>query len=101
MIMPTEQTPVAELPSPIQCVLGSIVAGAMSYGMYILTTNIAIKFASQPISNTTNLAINIAATVRTLLIGICALGTAVFGIIAVSLFALGIQVALSGDRKTS
>jgi hypothetical protein len=93
-----ERTPTTELPSTLQCWSSAIVAGGMSYGMYILLSNTVIKFASKPIGGTTNLAINIAATVRTLLVGICALGVAVFGIIAVSLFALGIQVAVSGRK---
>jgi hypothetical protein len=84
------------LPSPFQCFTSSLVAGGMSAGMYMLTSNIATHFAAKPIDEqTSTLAIRVAVTVRTLLVGITALGMAVFGIIGVSLFALGIQVLLN------
>jgi Protein of unknown function (DUF3082) len=47
----------------------------------------------------TTMAVNIATAVRTLVVGSTALGAAVFGIIAVGLFALGIQVAISGKQS--
>jgi hypothetical protein len=86
------------LPSPLRCLTGAIVSGGMAIGLYSLTGKIAITFAAQPTGNRTTMAVNIAAAVKTLVLGSTALGTAVFGIIAVSLVGLAIQVAIKGNR---
>jgi hypothetical protein len=91
--------PVNTLPSPLRCLTGAIVSGAMAIALYGLTSNIATTFATKPIGNRTTLAVNIAAAVRTLVLGSTALGTAVFGIIGVSLVGLAVQVAIKGDRQ--
>jgi Protein of unknown function (DUF3082) len=64
-----------------------------------MTSNIATTFATKPMEHKTTMAVNIATAVRTLVVGSTALGAAVFGIIAVGLFALGIQVALGGKQS--
>lgn len=94
----TNPEPVNTLPSPLRCLTGAIVSGAMAIGLYSLTSNIAITFATKPTSHRTTMAVNIAAAVRTLVLGSTALGTAVFGIIAVSLVGLAIQVAIKGNQ---
>jgi hypothetical protein len=86
------------LPSPLRSLTGALVSGSMAIALYSLTTNIATTFATKPISNRTTMAVNIAAAVRTLVLGSTALGTAVFGIIAVSLVGLAIQVAIQGNE---
>jgi hypothetical protein len=87
--------PEPNLPSPLRCLTGSLIAGVMSFALYTLTSNIATTFATRPMAQKTTMAANIAAAVRTLVIGSTALGAAVFGIIAVGLVALAIQVALT------
>jgi Protein of unknown function (DUF3082) len=47
----------------------------------------------------TTMAVNIAAAVRTLVVGSTALGMAVCGIIAVGLIGLGIQSAITGKQS--
>ncbi len=93
---PTENS----LPSPLRCLTGSLIAGAMSLALSTMTSNIATTFATKPMSHKTTMAVNIATAVRTLVVGSTALGAAVFGIIAVGLVALAVQVALSSKQNS-
>jgi Protein of unknown function (DUF3082) len=95
----TTTPPEKTLPSPLNCAIGSAIAGMMSFALYAMTSNIATTFATKPMGHKTTMAVNIAAAVRTLVVGSTALGAAVFGIVAVGLFALGIQVAISGKQS--
>lgn len=97
----TETTPPeTTLPSPLRCLTGSLIAGAMSIAMYTMTSKIATTFATKPMIQKTNMAVNIATAVRTLVVGSTALGAAVFGIISIGLIALAIQVAFSKPRSS-
>lgn len=87
--------PERSLPSPLSCLTGALIAGTMSIGLYTMTSKIATTFATNPMIQKTNMANNIAAAVRTLVVGSTALGAAVFGIISVGLVGLAIQVAFS------
>ncbi|MFE4108323.1 DUF3082 domain-containing protein [Almyronema epifaneia] len=84
--------------SPWRCFLGSLVAGGLGWLLYRLFSAIALTFANKPIASTNVTAINIAAAVRTLVMGIVALGAGVFGVAALGLFALGIQITLQRLR---
>jgi hypothetical protein len=90
--------PETTLPSPLRCLTGALIAGTMSIAMYVMTSKIATTFATRPMIQKTNMANNIAAAVRTLVVGSTALGAAVFGIVALGLFALAIQVLFSKPR---
>ena len=92
--------PQPTLPTPLRCLTGSLIAGTMSIAMYAMTSRIATTFATRPMVQKTNMAVNIATAVRTLVVGSTALGAAVFGIIAIGLVALAIQVLLT-NKKTS
>jgi hypothetical protein len=87
--------PETTLPSPLRCLTGSLIAGTMSIAMYTMTSKIATTFATRPMVQKTNMAVNIATAVRTLVVGSTALGAAVLGIIAIGLVALAIQVAFN------
>lgn len=92
--------PQTTLPSPLRCLTGSLIAGMMSIAMYTMTSKIATTFATKPMIQKTNMAVNIATAVRTLVVGSTALGAAVFGIIAIGLIGLAIQVAFSKTRSS-
>jgi site-specific recombinase len=94
----TQTTPSQPLPSPLRCLTGSLIAGTMSIAMYAMTSKIATTFATKPMIQKTTMANNIAAAVRTLVVGSTALGAAVFGIIAIGLIGLAIQVALTKPK---
>ena len=87
--------PERSLPSPLSCLTGALIAGTLSIGLYTMTSKIATTFATNPMIQKTTMANNIAAAVRTLVVGSTALGAATCGIISVGLVGLALQVAFS------
>jgi Protein of unknown function (DUF3082) len=94
-------SPENNLPTPLRCLTGSLIAGIMSIAMYTMTSKIATTFATKPMIQKTNMAINIATAVRTLVVGSTALGAAVCAIISIGLIGLAIQVAFSKQRSNA
>jgi hypothetical protein len=92
-------TPPKKMPSPLDCLGGSGVSGAIALGAAALTRNIAQTFAAHPIHSTNRLTLSIGTAVRTLVVGVGALGTFVFGFVAVGLIALAIQLLIKGLIK--
>lgn len=86
-------------PTLWSCWSGSAVSGAIAVGGYFLTLSIATSFASKPLPTGSSFAQNIAVAVRTLIVGMGALATGIFGIVALGLFLLGIQVGVQRLRK--
>jgi hypothetical protein len=84
--------PQPALPSPLSCLTGSLIAGTMSIAMYTMTVKIATTFATHPMTQKTTMAVNIAAALKTLVVGATALGTGISGIIAIGLVGLALQV---------
>jgi hypothetical protein len=91
----------APAPSPVRCIGGSIVAGAIAVVLYRLTSSIAIAFASKPLHTDNFTTQRISAAVRTLIIGLSSLGTGIFALAAFGLFALGIQLLLQRSKGES
>ncbi len=89
------------MPSPLQCILGSLVAGVIACVLYGMTSSITLSFASKPLQYHNVTTANIAVAVRTLVVGLSALGTGVFGLAAMGLFGLGIQVLVEKARQRS
>jgi hypothetical protein len=81
------------LPSPLRCLSGALVAGVMAFFLYTMTSKIATTFAAKPVQGKSDAAMNIAVAVRTLLVGMTSLGTAVFTIIGVGLILLALKIA--------
>ena len=67
--------------------------------MYFLTAAIAQTFATKPIHSDNLAVVNIASAVRTLVVGMSALGTGIFGLVAVGLVALAMQILLTKKRE--
>lgn len=99
----TEPTPTQEpetqsntsskaLPGPLRCLSGAVVAGGLAIALYSLTSSIGANFASKPIQSDNFTVVNITVAVRTLVVGVSALATGIFGLIAIGLAALAIQV---------
>jgi hypothetical protein len=86
--------PAKSQPTVLRCVMGSLIASAFAFGMYSLTMSIALSFASKPVHSDNITVIKIGVAVRTLVVGMAALGTGVFGIAAVGLLLLGVQIML-------
>lgn len=96
---PTPQTPQA--PTPLRCVLGSIVAGIIAFALYNMTSAIALSFATKPIQSDNLTVQRISAAVRTLVVGLSTMGTGIFSLAAIGLFALGIQLLLTKSKDSS
>jgi hypothetical protein len=86
----------------LRCFTGATIAGGLAYALYLLTLSIVQSFANTPLPSGDNyIATNIAIAVRTLVMGVSALGTGVFGIAALGLIALGIQLVVQHLRQPS
>ena len=101
MTNPTPTKTPDTLTSPIRCFVGASISGGLTFALYSLTVSIAQAFAAKPLSSTNTLTINIAVAVRTLVTGVSALATGVFGLVAVGLVALGIQIIIQRLTKES
>ena len=78
--------------SPLRCFSGSFVAGTLAILVYRMMIAIATTFANKPVTSDNPTVINLSAAVRTLVVGMVALGAGVFGIAALGLFLLGVQI---------
>lgn len=96
---PTENPSTPSKASPLNCLIGSIVAGGLAYAIFNLMNAIAISFASKPITTSNEVVFRITIAVRTLVVGMTALGTGIFGLVAVGLFGLMIQTLI--QKKAS
>lgn len=79
-------------PTPLRCLTGAVIAGGLASALYSLTASIAQSFAAKPIHSDNALVVRISAAVRTLVVGVSTLATGVFGLVAVALVALAVQV---------
>ena len=66
----------------------------MAYALYLLTVSISETFASKPPTSSSMLAIRISIMVRTLVMGMSALGTTIFAFTTLGVTALGIQLLI-------
>ncbi|MDB9526641.1 DUF3082 domain-containing protein [Oscillatoria sp. CS-180] len=72
---------------------GSLIAGTIAILFAKMLSAIATSFANKPVTSDNITVINLSAAVRTLVLGIVALGTGVFGMAAVGLLLLGAKMA--------
>lgn len=86
-------------PTVLRCVTGSLMAGGFAAALYALTLSIAQTFANKPIHSDNATVINIAAAVRTLVMGIVALGGGVFAFASVGLMLLAVQLLIQKLAK--
>ena len=91
--------PTRQPPSPLRCILGAIVAGFIASLMWKLTNSIAISFASTPIDSPNMIVVRMSTAVRTLVVGMSSLGTGIFGLAAVGLTGLAIQLILTKPKQ--
>ncbi|WP_017653354.1 DUF3082 domain-containing protein [Fortiea contorta] len=94
---PENETPAQS--TPLRCLLGATVSGGLGYAMYSLMIAIATNFAAKPIHSDNQLVIRITSAIRTLVVGVVALGAGICGIIAIGLLALGVQLLLQKWTK--
>ncbi len=85
--------------TPLRCLLGATISGALAYGIYLLTKAIAITFATKPILSDNLFVQRIGSAVRTLVLGVASLGTFIFGFVAIGLILLALQLSLQALWK--
>ena len=87
--------------SPLSCLLGAIVAGGIAYFFYHAAGVIAGIFAQNQIQSDNFIVMRMSAAVRTLVIGIFALGAGVFGMASLGLTGLGLQTIFAKKPEVS
>jgi len=85
--------------SPLRCLTGAVISGGMGFAVYSLMIAIATNFATKPIHSINPLVVKISSAVRTLVVGVVALGSGIFGIVAIGLLALGVQLLVQQLTK--
>jgi hypothetical protein len=78
----------------MRCFSGASISGAIATALYFLTTAIAQTFASKPVPSGNQFAVKISIAVRTLVVGLSTLATAIFAIATLGLIALGIKLLI-------
>jgi Protein of unknown function (DUF3082) len=78
--------------TPFNCLMASLISGGLAFAVYSLMAAIIQTYANKPVVADNEIVLRITVAVRTLVIGVAALGTGVFGFVAVGLFLLGLQV---------
>lgn len=86
-------------PTPLRCITGAVMSGGLGYALYLLMISIATTFAKKPIHSDNQLVISLTSAVRTLVVGIVALGTGIFAIVTVGLLALAVQLLVQQFTK--
>lgn len=87
--------------TPLKCFFSSIISGGFAYAIYLLFNSIVQTYAGKAITSTNPFVINLTSAVRTLVMGVVALATGVFGMVAIGLFLLGIQLTIQGIKGAS
>jgi hypothetical protein len=85
--------------SPLRCVTGAIISGGLGYALYSLMIAIATSFANKPIHSDNQLVVRLTSAVRTLVVGLVALGSGIFVLVAVGLLALAVQLLVQKLTK--
>ncbi|OUL37420.1 hypothetical protein BV372_02300 [Nostoc sp. T09] len=86
--------------SPLRCVTGAIISGGLGYALYSLMIAIATSFANKPIHSDNQLVVRLTSAVRTLVVGLVALGSGIFALVAVGLLALAVQILVQKLKKS-
>ena len=80
--------------TPLRCLLGLSISAALAWGLYSLTSAIAITFATKPILSQNQIVQRIGSAVRTLVLGVASMATFIFGFVAIGLILLAIQLVI-------
>jgi len=98
---PSPEAVINPPPTPLKCFVGSVLAGVFAYAAYLMTSAIAQSFATHKIASTSLAVQRISSAVRTLVIGMTTLGAGVFGLAAIGLLGLAIQLLLQRRDSAS
>lgn len=84
--------------TPIRCFTGSAISGGLGFAAYLLSKAIILTYTTMPINFNNQLAVRIATTVRTLVMGLTVMATFLFGMVTVGLVALGIKLIIDNSK---
>jgi Protein of unknown function (DUF3082) len=84
--------------TPMRCFTGSSISGVFAIGSYLLTKSVILTYSNMPVKFNNAMAIRIATTVRTLIMGITTMATFVFVMVTIGLFALGIKLVIENMK---
>ncbi|WP_315789695.1 DUF3082 domain-containing protein [Fischerella sp. JS2] len=87
-----EETQTQAKATPLRSLIGAVISGALAFAAYSLMSAIATSFAAKPLHSDNVIVLRISSAVRTLVLGIAALGSGVFALVAIGLVALAIQL---------
>ena len=85
--------------TPFRCFSAAILSGGIAYLCYLMFNSIVHTYAAKAVTSSNPIVVNLTAAVRTMVMGVVALGTGVFGVVAIGLFLLGIQVTIQSLKK--
>ena len=80
--------------TPVRCLSNAAVLGAIATALYFLTQSVAQTYANQSIHSDNYIVVQMSVTVRTLVLGLCMLGTGVFSFLTVGLIFVAIQLSV-------
>lgn len=89
----------SEKTTPLRCFVSSGISGGIAYLCYLMLSSIVNTYAGKAVTSSNPIVIKLTSAVRTMVMGGVALGTGVFGMVAIGLFLLGIQVTLQSFKK--
>lgn len=90
----SEIEPQSQKVTPWKCLVGASISGGLAIACFYMMHSVATVFATKPITFTNPISINLAIAVRTLVVGITALATGIFGIVAIGLILLAMQLII-------
>ena len=84
--------------TPMRCFTGAGISGVSAWVCYLLTKSVILTYATKPITFNNPIAVNIASTVRTLIMGMTTLATFIFLMVTIGLLALGVKLLIEGKK---
>lgn len=85
--------------TPFRCVTGSLVSAVFGFAAYKLMISIVVTYSNKPVNVDNEFALRISSMVRTLVIGVTALATCIFAMVALGLLGLAIKLILEKNKK--
>jgi hypothetical protein len=80
--------------------VGAIIAAVLAYACYSMASSIAGTFAAKPIQTDNLIVQRISAAVRTLVVGLTALGMGTFSLATLGLLGLAVQLLLKSGSSS-
>jgi hypothetical protein len=80
--------------TPFRCLSNAAVLGSIATALYFLTRSVAQTYAAKPIHSENIAVVQMSVTVRTLVTGLCMMGTGVFAFLTCGLIFVAIQLSV-------